>query len=270
MTVLGHVRCAVLNVKPAEVFVSVRIDETLYCAKHDVIISAPAPDRIVPRGKLGDTLIIEALADKYLLHVPIERQCTNWARQGVDIPPHTLGHSVTAAIDLLGPIASFIMSQARRCGILSIDATGIRLLDPEAPEGRRFGTVWCGIGDGSWVSFFYWKDGSHNGAAGLLGTKTELQGRTIQCDGTNVTSFIERAGGKRPGCWSHARRRLVAAARGGDLLALEGLRIIAKLFFIEEVTVVLRESPESDERGARSRVPPCSKSFAPGSSIIAG
>src|SRR5690606_10136844 len=160
MTVLGHERCEVLNVKPAEVFVSVRIDETLYCAKHDVIISAPPPGRIVARGKLGDTLIIEALADKYLLHVPIERQCTHWARQGVDIPPHTLGRSVAAAIDLLGPIASHIAAQARRSGILSIDATGIRLLDPEAPEGRRYGTIWCGIGDGQWVSFFYWANGT--------------------------------------------------------------------------------------------------------------
>src|SRR5262249_4701536 len=57
--------------------------------------------------------------------------------------------------------------------------------------------------------------------------------RTVQCDGTSVTTFIERAGGKRPGCWAHARRRLVAAARSGDRIALEGVRIIARLFAVE-------------------------------------
>jgi transposase len=249
MAVLGHESCEVLEVRPAEVYVAVRKDETLYCAKDGIIVSAPPPDRIVPRGKLGDTFIVEALADKYLLHVPIERQCTNWARRGVDIPPHTLGRSVAAAIDRLGPIASYIMAQARRSEIISIDATGIRVLDPEVPEGRRYGTIWCGIGDGRWVSFLYWADGSHEGAAGLLGTKTELAGRIIQCDGTSTTNFIESGGGRRPGCWAHARRGLVKAARGGDLLAVEGLRIIAKLFLVERVASALHESAE--QRRAR-------------------
>jgi len=31
--------------------------------------------------------------------------------------------------------------------------------------------------------------------------------RTVQCDGTSILTFIERAGGKRPGCWSHGAHR---------------------------------------------------------------
>jgi hypothetical protein len=38
-------------------------------------------------------------------------------------------------------------------------------------------------------------------------------------------TFIERAGGKRPGCWSHARRGLVEVARSGETVALEGVRL---------------------------------------------
>ncbi len=243
METLGHETCEVLDVRPAEIFVAVRQDEAVVCPKDGTIVSAPPPNRIVPKGKLGDTLIVEALADKYLLHLPIERQCTNWARQGVDIPPHTLGRSVTAAIDLLGPVAAYIVEQARRSEILSIDATGIRLLDPEAPEGRRYGTIWCGVGDGMWVSFYYWPAADSDGAASFLGTR-DFVGRTVQSDGTPTLNFIERGGGKRPGCWAHGRRRLVESARSGDLLALEGLRIIAKLFLVEEVAEKLSESPE--------------------------
>jgi transposase len=31
--------------------------------------------------------------------------------------------------------------------------------------------------------------------------------RTVQCDGTSVLTFLERAGGKRPGCWSQRLAR---------------------------------------------------------------
>ena len=248
MHLLGHERCETLEVKPAEVFVSVRVDESLYCPKDGFIVSAPPPNRIVPRGKLGDGFIVEALADKYLLNLPIERQCTRWMRQGIDIPSQTLGRSVAIAIDLLEPVANLIIERMRASDITSIDATSIRLLDPNAPEGRRFGTIWCGIGDGDWVGFGYWDNASADGAKELLGPLA-LAGRTVQCDGTPTTNFIERGGGKRPGCWSHGRRRLVESARSGDAWALDGLRIIAKLFIVEKIAGHLGET--ADERRTR-------------------
>ena len=73
--------------------------------------------------------------------------------------------------------------------------------------------------------------------------------RTVQCDGTSITTFLERAGGKRPGCWSHSRRRLVEAARGGDQIALDGLRKIARIFAVERTSAQTGET--ADERHAR-------------------
>jgi hypothetical protein len=106
--------------------------------------------------------------------------------------------------------------------------------------GVRSGTVWCWIGDERWVSFFFSPE------AGSEGFKAFLDGaigRTIQCDGTNVTTCVERSGGKRPGCWSHGRRRFVEAARSGDLHALDGLRLIRKLFAVERLSARSGDSP---------------------------
>ena len=247
MCPFGQERCEILEVIPAQLVVNVRIDESVRCSNDGTIVSAPPPGRIVPRGKLGDRLIVEALADKYLLQLPIERQCTHWTRQGVDIPSHTLGRSVGVAIDWLKPVAKLIGERMRLSDIVSLDATSIRLLDPNAPEGRRYGTIWCGIGDGRWVNFSYWEDGTADGARDLLGS-IELAGRTFQCDGTPTTNFIERGGAKRPGCWAHARRRLVKAARAGDVWALDGLRIIAKLFVVEKVASYLDVTPEERQK----------------------
>jgi transposase len=245
MTTVGHSSCETLNVIPARVVVEERLDETVACPKDDMIVSAPVPPQIVERGKLGDTLVIEAVCDKYIEHLPIERQCTRFARASVDIDPQTLGRSVGAAIDLLAPVARLIEEQTRAPGLLGTDATGIPVLDPDAPEGIRTGAMWCWT-NARWVTFFYSPTCDSASVERFL---CKDLARTVQCDGTSITTFLERAGGKRPGCWSHARRGLVEAARSGDTLALEGVRLIARLFVVEHDSTLAGDTAE--ERCAR-------------------
>jgi transposase len=240
MTTVDHSICEILDVRPAELFVRQRLDERVACPNDDTIVSAPTPPELVERGKLGTTLIVESLADKYLEHQPIERQCLKWSRAGVDIAPQTLGRSVGTAIDTLTPVAKLIEAQTRAPGLLATDATGIPVLDRDAPDGIRTGTMWCWT-NAQWVTFFYSPEGDSDSVRRFLGEDLR---RSVQCDGTNITSFLERVGGQRPGCWSHGRRGLVEAARGGDKIALEGLRTIAQLFAIERQSRVAGETAE--------------------------
>jgi transposase len=240
MTTVGHSRCEILSVIPARVVVEVRLDERVACPNDDTIVSAPTPGAIVERGKLSDTLIVEATADKYLEHTPIERQCTRFARLGVEVAPQTLGRSVAAHLDLLAPIARLIEERTRGPGLLGTDATGIPVLDPGTVDGVRTGAMWCWT-NARWVSFFYSPSADADSVRRFLGDDLA---RTVQCDGTSTLSFLERAGGKRPGCWSHARRRFVDAARAGDQIALEGLRKIAPLFAVERASQLAGDTSE--------------------------
>jgi transposase len=248
MPTVSHSRCLILDVTPAQVIVRERIDETVACPNDDMIVSSPVPPAIVERGMLGDTLIVEAVADKYIEHMPIERQCTRFARAGVQIAPQTLGRSVNAAIDLLVPIAAAISTETRGPGNLGTDATGLPILDANSREGIRNGTIWCWT-NASWVSFVYSPSGDADSVRRFLGPKPTDVARSVQCDGTSVTNFIERAGGKRPGCWSHGRRRFVEAAKSGDQLAHAALKIIARLFAVEKASTLADDSDE--QRSAR-------------------
>lgn len=245
MTTVGHSICEILDVRPAQLYVRQRLDERVACPNDDTIVSAPTPPELVERGKLGTTLIVESLADKYLEHQPVERQCLHWSRAGVDIAPQTLGRAVATAIDTLAGVAKMIETQTRSPGLLATDATGIPVLDRDAPDGIRHGTMWCWT-NAHWVTFFYSPQGNSDSVRRFLG---EDLCRTVQCDGTNITTFIERAGGQRPGCWSHGRRGLVEAARGGDRIALEGLRKIARLFAVERQSAI--DGDTAAERLAR-------------------
>lgn len=246
MKTVGHtVGCEVLEVIPARVVVVQRVDETVACPHDDAIVKAPTPPEIVERGKLGTSFIVEAVANKYIEHSPIERQCTRWEREGVPVAPQTLGRSAGAAIDLLAPVAQLIHEQTRAPGLLAFDTTGLPVLDREVVEGIRTGAITCWT-NACWVSFVYDPRADSKSIQRFLG---EDWARTVQCDGTSIATFIERAGGKRPGCWAHGRRNFAKAARGGDRLAFDGLRIIRKLFEVERASQ--RAGDNAEQRKAR-------------------
>jgi transposase len=245
MTTVSHSICEILDVIPARFIVRERHDETVACPHDDTIVSASPPAAIVERGKLGDTLLIEAVADKYIQHQPLERQCTRFARAGVPIAHQTLSRGVCAVIDLLVPVANRIAEATRGPGLLGTDATGIPILDRDARDGVRNGVVWCWT-NAAWVSFEYSPVGDADSVRRFLGDDLA---RDVQCDGANVFNFLERAGGKRPGCWAHGRRRFVEAAKAGDLIARDALRIIARLFAVERASTLAGET--ADQRLAR-------------------
>jgi hypothetical protein len=93
MKTVAHSVCETINIVPARFFIERRIDETVACPNDDTIVSAPPPPAIIERGKLGDTLIVEATAE-FLEHPPVERQCLRFARTGLAIAPQTLGRAV--------------------------------------------------------------------------------------------------------------------------------------------------------------------------------
>ena len=241
MKTVGHEVCEILEVQPARVYVIARKDETVACPHDDTIVSAKPPPQIVERGKLGDTLIIEAVADKFIEHQPTERQSRHFARDGVEIPPQTLGRSMAAGIDLYALIARVIERETLASSLLGTDATGLPVLDQDHPLGIRNGTMWCWVGDQKWVTFFYARNGDAQSVRDFLGDKLC---RTVQCDGTSILNFIERAGGKRPGCWAHGRRRFVACVRAGDPLALVPLLKLRRVFAVERLSAALGETPE--------------------------
>jgi transposase len=247
MKTVGHSVCEIFEVIPARIVVIQRKDERVACPHDDAIISAPTPAQLIERGKLGMSLVVEATADKYIEHLPIERQSLRFRRAGVAIAPQTLGRSVARHLDLLAPLADAIAERTRGPGLLGTDASGLAILDRETPEGIRTAAIWCWT-NARWVSFFYSRSCDSDSVRNFLGENLR---RTVQCDGTNLLTFLEKQGGKRPGCWSHGRRSLVEVARLGEALAFDALRKIRELFVIEKLS---RREGDSAEARQRRRV----------------
>lgn len=239
-----------IEVRPATIELHRRLDQRLACPKCDRIVSAKAPPGILDGGLLGPTLVTEALANKVLDAMPIERQARHFQRQGVAIAASTLGRSVSSLLALLVPLSRCILSKVKQSDRLQLDSTGLRVLDAEALTGVYRDTLWVVIGDRKWVHFAALRDGDGYALESLIrGTEAE----SIQCDGTSTTNFVEKRWKRcRPGCHAHARRKFAEAVRRGDLRALVPLHLYAQLFAIEKRATALGLDAEG-RRALRER-----------------
>lgn len=246
MTTLGRRCVETWEVIPGKVVRRRRWDETVACPRCDRIVCAKAPPSVLDGGKLGPVLVTEALCNKVLNGMPIERQARDFQRQGVPIAASTLGRSVAAVLALLVPVARRILVRIKDSERVQLDATGLRVLDRKAALGVFRDTLWALIGDRRWVYFEALESGDADAIEALLhGAEAD----SFQCDGTATLNFIEKKWKRRrPGCHAHGRRRLVQAARGGDLRAMEALRLYARLFAIEKQATRDGVSPEERQR----------------------
>lgn len=246
MTTVGRRCVETVEMIPAQIILRRRWDETVACPRCDRIVCAKAPPSVLDGGLLGPVLVTEALCNKVLNGMPIERQARDFQRHGVPVAASTLGRSVAAVLALLVPVAKRVLVRIKGCERVQLDATGLRVLDRKAATGVFRDTLWALIGDRRWVYFEALQSGDDDAIEALLqGAEAE----SFQCDGTATLNFVEKKWRRRrPGCHAHARRRLVEAARGGDLRAMEALRLYARLFAIEKQATREGLSPEARQR----------------------
>lgn len=239
-----------LTVKPCEFVVEQHRFETCSCGKcHAHIVTAPKPDEVVPRGILGNELIVQAAVDHFDNAVPWERMAETARQQDVPLSANTLAASVGAAIDRFEPVVEHIKAKALASSYTALDATSMKVLDRDHPLGIRTGSLWLIEGDHQYAYFVFAKTAEADPIDDLLRGRTLA---SVMCDGSPTNNCVERAGGRRGGCNAHARRKLVEAVRLGDARAVRGLEIFAKLFHVDAESKRLGENIE--QRFARRQV----------------
>ena len=149
--------------------------------------------------------------------------------------------------DLCRPLADRLAEKILAAYIDQMDATGVKVLDPESPENIQRGTMWCYVGDERDVVFRYTPTGE-----GATGPWEFLAGREgyVQADAATVFDRLFNgrvASAVEVGCWSHSRRKLTEL-QDMDCRVAYPLKLIARLYRIEHLADAKGLSP--DERAA--------------------
>jgi hypothetical protein len=196
------------------------------------VATAPAPAKIVPKSKLADEFIIEALAKKYEQHQPVYRQCAVLSdNHGIDLSRATVTSGILAAGGLLTAVARAQAGELRQSSYLQADETTVPVQTGEKTGRNHKAYLWEYSQPGGPVVFDFQM------GRGREGPEKFLQGfrGTLQCDGY---AAYDKLGQNIvfAGCLAHARRGFVEANKLApqNPLLVEILQRIAQLYPVEE------------------------------------
>jgi transposase len=200
----------------------------------DGVQTAPGPDKLIEKGLAGPGLLAHVAVSKYEDHIPLCRLSEMYERGGVELANSTLCGWVAAVAEEVQPVVERIWEKALAAHTLQTDASGLKVLDRDDPDGIRTGTMWCFVGDEKYVVFKYAPTGS-----GEDGPWKFLAGREgyLQADAASVFDRLyngARANATEVGCWAHARRKF-HALQDSDARVAYPLKLISQLYRLEDL-----------------------------------
>jgi transposase len=110
----------------------------------ETIAQTPAPSHPIARGRAGPMLLAHILFCKYGLHLPLNRQSTTYAREGVDLDVSTLADWVGASSATPMPPVDAIRAHVFAAERIHADDTPV----PVLAKGKcRTGRLWTYVRD---------------------------------------------------------------------------------------------------------------------------
>jgi transposase len=254
--VIGYEETEVLDVRPAEYFVTVIKREKRACAEcpEQGVSTAAAPERIVAKSLLSDQVIIDLVVNKYCESLPLYRQQAVLRRDGgVEIARSTLDDAVMRVGELLLPIAAAMKRDLLAGRYLQADETpvGVQTHDQRGRNHQAYLWQYGSPGKGVVFDFRMGRDG--RGPKQWLGDFDGL----LQTDGYQGYSKVGGPNMVHACCLAHARRKFVDAVKLNPMDA-DSVRIVAAM---DELFAIDREAKEKNmnhaQRGAlrQSRAP---------------
>ena len=202
------------------------------CACNGCVETAPGPPRLTTqpdrRGRrYAPSFAVEVAINKYLDHLPLERQARVMSREGLTIESQTLWDQIEALATVLEPTYDALRAYVLAAPVIGADETWWRLLG--GPESPRW-WAW-GVTRDDAVTYTILASRSQEAAHQVLGGYHGI----VMADGYGAYAALARAG---PGftlahCWAHVRRKFVEAEPHYPGPCAEILELIGQLYGVE-------------------------------------
>jgi transposase len=125
-----------------------RYQRTCSCSGCRRTVTAPPPPKLIPKGRLGVSVWVEILLDKFVSHRPTERLLAQWRLLGLDLAPGTVTDGLQHLEPLFTPLYEALLERNARSAYVQADET--RWLVFIVQEGKT-GHCW-------WLWVFVGKD----------------------------------------------------------------------------------------------------------------
>ena len=203
------------------------------CEEGGVATAAAGGPKIIEKGKLSDSVVVDVLINKYCAHLPLYRQEEILARDfNLEVSRNTLCDAIMRAGNLLQPVRDAMRRELLAGDYIQADETpiGVQVHNGRGHNHQAYAFEYSRPGGN--VVFDFRMTRAREGPLKFL----EKFNGVLQYDGY---AGYEKTGGKtliRVGCWAHARRKFHEASRldpkNADAMTM--LDLIGELYAVEK------------------------------------
>ena len=235
LRLLGVAVTETLEIEPPKFYV-VRYERPQYaCVDHpeEGVTAMSLPNRIIPKGIAGESLLTYVLTSKFVDHMPLERICTMLERSGVALSRKTVSDWVIACGRSLEPLRLALQRKILESRIVNADETTYKVIQNHNKGKPVNGYLWGFVGDRKHL-LFEWNDGrsSSHPLAFLAGASCGwLQTDAYSGYGPVLAAYPSM---QAVGCWAHVRRKFAETEKVGEPAAKPYLDLIAELYAVEK------------------------------------
>lgn len=212
------------------------------------LVMPPPPPQLIARGKLGTSVLVEALLAKYRDGQPIHRLLAHWHDLGLDVAAGTLTQNLQQLLPLFAPVREAGLARLRCAASWHADETRWEVFESiQGKQGHRW-YLWVFMSD---EVMHFILDPSRSSRV----PKAVLDGVTTGVLSVDRYSAYGKYARGTPGvelalCWAHQRRdflQLLSACPEQAAWALQWMERIGQLYALHHKRQSLATDTKSDE-----------------------
>ena len=217
----------------------------------------PAPEHVLGRCMVDETVITKIIIDRFYLHLPYYRQEKEFKLYGLNISRDNMYRWCNKIALLFAPIVNALEEEIKSSAVIHID---------ETPFSMKF--------SGEYKRAYFWPLLAHNIGVAFRWTEYRngetlssvmdgiREGSTIVADGLNLyKTYTDNNNIYLQSCFAHIRRKFDEARVSNKELAEEGLIKIGLIFKSDKEILNSSSSPEDIFKRRQQIVAPLFKEF---------
>lgn len=222
-----------------------RYRPTCRCENNPGILTAPPPDKLIPKSILGISIWVEVLLDKYLFYRPTYRLLADWKTHGLDLSLGTLTDGLQRLLPLLEPVYAALIEHNQQQVHWHADETRwLVFATVEGKVGHRW-TLWVFHSEEA-VVFVLDTGRAHDVPEDHLGP---VQEGILSVDRYSAYKAMKQV---KEGlivlafCWAHMRRDFLDVAKSWpseEGWALSWVERIGQLYRLNEARLEVVDEP---------------------------
>jgi transposase len=209
-----------------------RYQRTCACTGCARTITAPPPPKLIPKGRLGLSVWVEMLLDKFFSHRPTERLLAQWRLLGLDLAPGTVTDGLQRLEPLFTPVYQALLARNAQSGDVQADETRWLVFIVQEGKSGHCWWLWVFVGPDT-VVFRLDPHRSHDVPEGHFADDARVVLMVDRYAAYKAMAQVKLGHIVLVFCWAHVRRDFVKVGKSWPRLrewALAWLRHIRDLY----------------------------------------